>query len=132
MSASADFPPGFFSRQDPTPDPRFYAAPRLVTHIDAGAIAAVGALYEELRIEGRVLDLMSSWISHFTAPPADLVDMPQQVGRVLVDPVGARPHQLVLAIAARQQADAERPGAPRRQHVPDAVAHHAGALDRLA
>jgi SAM-dependent methyltransferase len=73
MSASADFPPGFFSRQDPTPDGRFYAAPRLVTHIDDGAIAAVGALYDELRIEGRVLDLMSSWISHFTAPPRELV-----------------------------------------------------------
>ncbi len=73
MPASADFPPGFFSRQDPTPDPRFYAAPRLVTHIDEGAIAAVGELYAELAIEGRVLDLMSSWVSHFTVPPAELV-----------------------------------------------------------
>ena len=73
MSASADFPPGFFSRQDPSPDARFYAAPRLVTHIDAGAIAAVGALYDELGVDGRVLDLMSSWVSHFTAAPAELV-----------------------------------------------------------
>ncbi len=73
MSASADFPPGFFARQDPSPDPRFYAVPRLVTHIDDGAIAAVGGLYDELGIDGRVLDLMSSWVSHFTAPPAELV-----------------------------------------------------------
>jgi len=73
MSASACFPPGFFSRQDPSPDGRFYAAPRLVTHIDEGAIAAVGALYDELGVDGRVLDLMSSWVSHFTAPPAGLV-----------------------------------------------------------
>jgi SAM-dependent methyltransferase len=54
-----------FGRIDESPDPAFYAAPRLVTHIDAGAIAAVTALYEELLPEsGAVLDLMSSWRSH--------------------------------------------------------------------
>ncbi len=42
-----DFGPGFFDRSDPAPDAAFYAPPRLVTHIDAGAIAAVGALYAE-------------------------------------------------------------------------------------
>jgi SAM-dependent methyltransferase len=58
-------------------DDRFYEPPRLVTHIDATAIAAVGRLYERLGIDGAagqmtdVLDLMSSWISHFVvAPPA--------------------------------------------------------------
>ncbi|CAA9494089.1 MAG: hypothetical protein AVDCRST_MAG69-1511, partial [uncultured Solirubrobacteraceae bacterium] len=56
---SAPFPPGFFDRGDPSPDADFYAQPRLVTHIDDGAIEAVGRLYEELGIEGRVLDLMS-------------------------------------------------------------------------
>ena len=66
------FPDGFFDRQDPSPDPRFYAATRLVTHIDAAAIAAVGSLYDELGIGGAVLDLMSSWISHFRTPPANL------------------------------------------------------------
>ncbi|WP_380168139.1 class I SAM-dependent methyltransferase [Jannaschia sp. R86511] len=72
------FPPGFFDRDDPTPDDRFYAPPRLVTHIDDGAIAAVGALYAELGIDGsapeprHVLDLMSSWVSHFRTPPAEL------------------------------------------------------------
>jgi SAM-dependent methyltransferase len=43
-----------------------------VTHIDDDAIAAVGALYEELGIDGDVLDLMSSWVSHFRTPPAHL------------------------------------------------------------
>src|SRR5205085_7455212 len=43
-----------------------------VTHIDDAAIAAVGALYEELGIEGDVLDLMSSWVSHFTRLPRRL------------------------------------------------------------
>jgi SAM-dependent methyltransferase len=67
------FPAGFFDRADPTPDPDFYRPPRLVTHIDAGAIAAVGDLYAELGLTGRVLDLMSSWVSHFRTPPRQLV-----------------------------------------------------------
>jgi len=75
----AVFPPWFFDRDDASPDEKFYLPPRLVTHIDNGAIAAVGALYAELGIDGsgstpqRVLDLMSSWVSHFRAPPAELV-----------------------------------------------------------
>ncbi|SNS49255.1 Methyltransferase domain-containing protein [Geodermatophilus pulveris] len=75
----AGFPPGFFDRADGTPDEVFYTPTRLVTHIDDRAIAAVGALYAELGIDGaapaprRVLDLMSSWVSHFRTPPAELV-----------------------------------------------------------
>jgi SAM-dependent methyltransferase len=68
----AVFPPGFFDRVDAGTDDVFYSWPRLVTHIDAGAIDAVGALYEELGIDGEVLDLMSSWVSHFRAAPARL------------------------------------------------------------
>ena len=67
------FPPGFFDRADPSPDRFFYSPPRLVTHLDDQAIAEVGALYRELGLTGEVLDLMSSWISHFTNPPARLV-----------------------------------------------------------
>ena len=66
------FPPGFFARDDETPDPDFYASPRLVTHIDDGAIAAVGELYDELGLGGDVLDLMSSWVSHFRTRPRRL------------------------------------------------------------
>jgi SAM-dependent methyltransferase len=66
------FPPGFFERADPFPDPVFYSWPRMVTHIDDFAIAAVGKLYDELGIAGEVLDLMSSWVSHFLTPPARL------------------------------------------------------------
>lgn len=68
-----DFPAGFFDRADPTSDGRFYGPPRLVTHIDAGAVAAVGKLYDSLGMTGRILDLMSSWVSHFRRPPAELV-----------------------------------------------------------
>jgi SAM-dependent methyltransferase len=65
------WPPGFFDRQDPSDDADFYAAPRFVTHIDDGAIAAVSALYDELGVpDGRVLDLMSSWVSHLSRRPA--------------------------------------------------------------
>lgn len=57
--------PEFFERMDPTPDPDFYREPRLVTHIDDRAIAAVTKFYGEMIPDGAmVLDLMSSWISH--------------------------------------------------------------------
>ena len=69
---SDPFPPGFLEPADGSPDVVFYSWPRLVTHIDEGARAAVGALYDELRIVGDVLDLMSSWVSHFRVPPARL------------------------------------------------------------
>jgi SAM-dependent methyltransferase len=66
------FPAGFFERFDEQPDDAFYAPPRLVTHIDDDASAAVGRLYTELGLTGDVLDLMSSWVSHFADPPAHL------------------------------------------------------------
>jgi SAM-dependent methyltransferase len=69
------FAPGFFTRLDEVDDAAFYAVPRFVTHIDDAAIVAVGDLYDELRIDGDVLDLMSSWVSHFHTPlPAESVD----------------------------------------------------------
>jgi SAM-dependent methyltransferase len=73
------FPDGFFARDDESDDRRFYAPPRLVTHIDDGAIAAVGELYDELGIDGDVLDLMSSWVSHFRVTPARLVALGMNV-----------------------------------------------------
>ena len=58
-------PPAAFRREDEAPDALFYREPRLVTHIDAGAIAAVTQLYREFFPPGgAILDLMSSWISH--------------------------------------------------------------------
>jgi SAM-dependent methyltransferase len=57
-----------FKRTDETPDEEFYRTPRLVTHIDDRAIAAVTQLYRELfPAGGEILDLMSSWVSHL--PP---------------------------------------------------------------
>jgi SAM-dependent methyltransferase len=67
------FPPGFFARADESPDVVFYGEARIVTHIDPGAIAAVGELYDELGLTGEVLDLCSSWVSHFNVKPERLV-----------------------------------------------------------
>ena len=62
---------GFFDRRDDGDDADFYLPPRFVTHIDEGAVAAVGALYDELGVpDGRVLDLMSSWVSHLSRKPS--------------------------------------------------------------
>ena len=60
--------PQAFTKADPSPDALFYAEPRLLAHIDDGAINAVTSLYRTLLPEGGiVLDLMSSWISHLPA-----------------------------------------------------------------
>lgn len=57
-----------FERYDESPDEEFYRTPRLVTHIDDRAIAAVTELYREhFPPDGAILDLMSSWVSHL--PP---------------------------------------------------------------
>ena len=75
MANEQVFPAGFFDRADESPDAVFYAPQRLVTHIDDGAIAAVGELYDELELTGEVLDICSSWVSHFRTPPRRLVAM---------------------------------------------------------
>jgi len=81
------FPPGFFDRADPEVDAAFYGPPRLVTHIDDGAIRAVGDLYEELAIDGEVLDLMGSWVSHFRRPPAALTVLGMNARELAANPV---------------------------------------------
>jgi len=80
------FPDWFFDRADPGPDAAFYGPPRLVTHIDEGAIAAVGDLYAALSVEGEVLDLMSSWVSHFRAPPRRLVGLGMNAAELAANP----------------------------------------------
>ncbi len=62
------FSPQHFERMDEEDDRVFYLQPRKVTHIDDGAIAAVGRLLRELVPPDSVaLDLMSSWRSHWPA-----------------------------------------------------------------
>ncbi len=53
------------SKLDDTDDTDFYAIPRLVTHVDQGFIDQLMELYrEQLTPNTRILDLMSSWVSH--------------------------------------------------------------------
>ncbi|GAA5150032.1 class I SAM-dependent methyltransferase [Nocardioides marinquilinus] len=87
--AADDFPTGFFDRQDERDDADFYGPPRLVTHIDDGAIAAVTALYDELGVpEGRVLDLMSSWVSHLSRrPDGGLVALGMNAAELAANPM---------------------------------------------
>lgn len=67
-TGSSPFPPHFFQREDSSADRFFYESPRLVTHIDDATIEALTGLYRDtLPPGGRILDLMSSWVSHL--PP---------------------------------------------------------------
>ena len=53
------------SKLDPGDDAWFYDVPRFVTHVDQGFIAQLTQLYRRLLPpQGRILDLMSSWVSH--------------------------------------------------------------------
>lgn len=62
-----------FRRMDPRDDAQFYAQPRLVQHIDRTAIDNIVAIHRRLLTPGmRVLDLMSSWVSHLPEDVADL------------------------------------------------------------
>jgi SAM-dependent methyltransferase len=87
--AASPFPPGFFDRDDPGDDGTFYSWPRLVTHIDDGAIAAVGALYDELGLDGTVLDLMGSWVSHFRRAPRHLTVLGMNAEELAANPQAA-------------------------------------------
>ena len=83
------FPAGFFDRADPADDAAFYVPARLVVHIDDSAIAAVGALYDELGLGGSVLDLMGSWVSHFRRPPTDLTVLGMNAAELAANPAAS-------------------------------------------
>ena len=68
MEDERGLPPGAFAKLDNEDDEIFYEPPRLVCHIDDGAIAALTGFYRSVLPAGGVLlDLMSSWVSHL--PP---------------------------------------------------------------
>ena len=68
ISRHQEFPykPSDFKREDESEDEGFYSAPRFVTHIDDHAISVLKRYYATvLPQRGKILDLCSSWISHF-------------------------------------------------------------------
>ena len=74
-----------FRRADESSDTDFYASPRFVTHIDDNAIRILGEYYaENLPRSGRILDLCSSWISHF---PKELEEAAMKAQRMPAGPL---------------------------------------------
>uniref|UniRef100_A0A7S3PIB0 Methyltransferase type 11 domain-containing protein n=1 Tax=Aplanochytrium stocchinoi TaxID=215587 RepID=A0A7S3PIB0_9STRA len=68
-----------FEREDESSDSDFYSVPRFVTHIDDGAINGIKQLYSQVFREGDdVLDICSSWISHF--PDSNVVRLGKVTG----------------------------------------------------
>ncbi|MEO8539487.1 MAG: class I SAM-dependent methyltransferase [bacterium] len=84
-AAESPLRPEHFRRYDETDDALFYREARLVTHIDDAAIAAVTKFYGEvIPAGGRVLDLMTSWISH----------LPPELSTAGVSGLGMNQHEL--------------------------------------
>jgi hypothetical protein len=68
MEDEHGLPSDAFTKLDDEDDEIFYEPPRLVCHIDDGAIAALTGFYRSVLPPGGVLlDLMSSWVSHLPA-----------------------------------------------------------------
>lgn len=77
MDDGLGLPQGAFAKIDAEEDELFYEPPRLVCHIDEGAIAALTEFYRvALPAGGILLDLMSSWVSHL--PPE--IDYAEVIG----------------------------------------------------
>ena len=75
----------FFTREDESPDENFYVDPRFTTHIDDSTISNITQFYREvLKPDDRLLDLMSSWISH----------LPKEVGYQHVSGLGMNEKEL--------------------------------------
>jgi len=71
------FPDDAFRRQDESDDGDFYATPRLVYHIDEGAVRALTNYYKSAIAPGsHVLDICSSWVSHYPS------DFPSTMARI--------------------------------------------------
>src|SRR2546422_8737291 len=92
------------------------------------AFAALGILSLVAMTPLLILKILLRLCGRFE-PHANLIEMPQQIGRIVVHPVGTRPFELVLPVPARKQADSQRQGPSRGEHVPDAVADDDAAGD---
>lgn len=74
-----------FARDDPSPDDAFYSTPRLVAHLDQSCSQQIGELNKQLLPhDGRLLDLMSSWLSH----------LPEEFSSATIFGLGMNPHEL--------------------------------------
>ena len=68
------YKPEDFKRVDEEADTTFYAQPKLVYHIDEGAVSSLMRYYDRTIRDGSdILDICSSWVSHY--PP----DFPERM-----------------------------------------------------
>ncbi|MGB3535625.1 MAG: methyltransferase domain-containing protein [Microcoleaceae cyanobacterium] len=73
------------AKLDDGDDTLFYSVPRLVTHVDEGFIEQLTNLYRDrLKPNTRILDLMSSWVSH----------LPEEIDFSHVEGHGMNPEEL--------------------------------------
>ena len=85
----SQFSPEFFEREDESNDALFYTEPRMVVHIDDQAIAAVSKLFlDQIEPGSVVLDLMSSWRSHWPQghPKEQLVGLGMNAAEMQANP----------------------------------------------
>ncbi len=92
-----------FERSDESPDEQFYRLPRFVNHLDDQAVELIESIYAKiLRPDMRVLDLMSSWVSHIPPGlnPLELSGLGmnrsemtanEQLGRIVVQDINRNP-----------------------------------------
>ncbi len=84
-AANTYLQPPALTRQDAAADTVFYTRPRLTHHLDAACRAEISALYGRFLQPGqRVLDLMSSWVSH----------LPESARELQVSGLGMNPAEL--------------------------------------
>ena len=57
----------------------------------------------------------------FGFPDADFIQVVQQIGRVLVDPVGSSAFKLIPTVSAREQPDTKCLGAAGCEKIPDVL-----------
>jgi len=109
------FPPQAFGRQDEQDDSDFYATPRLVYHIDEGAVRALTNYYKEAIAPGSsILDICSSWVSHYPA------DFPETMERISATGMNALELQ-----ANRQLTDFE----PKNLNIDPTLPYDAASFD---
>jgi hypothetical protein len=76
---------------DPSPSSIFYTQPRLCNHIDDNAIANLTIYYEHnLPKKGRILDLCTSWVSHYPKSFASAIEN----GELIVYGMGMNDYEL--------------------------------------
>ena len=87
--AEYPFPPQAFKRQDESDDYSFYSMPRFCYHIDEGAVRGITNYYKQAIADGSsVLDICSSWVSHYPTDFPDKVRLGNFTKRLLDPAIG--------------------------------------------